>query len=127
MEARVWIAIGALVAGLAVALGAFGAHGLKERLTADGKLETFETAAQYHMYHGLALVGVGLFLARWPSGPAQGAGWFFLLGVLLFSGSLYGWALSGPRWLVFVTPIGGVCFLVGWTLLMVAGMRANNH
>jgi uncharacterized membrane protein YgdD (TMEM256/DUF423 family) len=121
MSVGLWLRIGALLGGLAVAAGAFGAHGLKDRLDARA-LELFETAARYQMYHALALLAVGLWLqsAPIPRLAGQVAGWGFLVGTLVFSGSLYLLALSGQRWLGAITPIGGVAFLVGWLAFAIA-------
>lgn len=113
---RTFIALGAALAGLAVAAGAFGAHGLRSRLTPD-LLEVFETAARYQMYHALGLLAVGWAAARWPESSAPLAGWLFVAGIVVFSGSLYVLALSGVRWLGAVTPLGGLCFIAGWAVL----------
>jgi uncharacterized membrane protein YgdD (TMEM256/DUF423 family) len=120
---RLFFLLGSSLAGLAVALGAFAAHGLKARLDA-AMLANFETGACYQMYHALALLAVAWAAARWPasSWPAI-AGWLFVAGVVLFSGSLYGMALTGQRWLGAVTPLGGVAFLAGWACLIVAAWR----
>lgn len=113
----------AVLGGLAVVLGAFAAHGLKERLAPD-LLATFEVGVRYHMYHALAMLAVAA-AARdlWPSTAATVACWAWLAGVVIFSGSLYALALSGARWLGAVTPIGGVAFIVGWLALAVAAGR----
>ncbi len=108
--------IGALSAFLAVALGAFGAHGLKSRLAPD-LLAVFETGVRYHFYHALALLITALALRQGESAAAQAAGWLFLAGTILFAGSLYALALSGARWLGAITPLGGLAFLLGWLLL----------
>jgi uncharacterized membrane protein YgdD (TMEM256/DUF423 family) len=113
---RVFLVAGAISAGLAVGLGAFAAHGLRGRLTPD-LLTTFETGARYHMYHALALLVVAWASARWPGGSISAAGWLFLLGTLLFSGSLYLLAVTGHRWLGAVTPFGGAAFIAGWLAL----------
>jgi uncharacterized membrane protein YgdD (TMEM256/DUF423 family) len=115
-------ALGALVAGVAVAAGAFGAHALRARVEPD-LLAVFETGARYQMYHGLALLGAAWVADRWPGPLPRAAGWCFLLGVLLFSGSLYALALSGVRMLGAVTPLGGIAFLAGWTCLALAPGR----
>ena len=115
-------ALGATLAGLAVAAGAFGAHGLRARLE-PGDLQVFETAARYQMYHGLALIGAAWVADRWPSRLATAAAWCFFAGVALFSGSLYALSLSGVRALGAITPIGGVCFLAGWACLALAAGR----
>ncbi|WP_416140958.1 DUF423 domain-containing protein [Marinimicrobium sp. C6131] len=122
--AAVFLVLAALFGLLSVMLGAFAAHGLKARLTAPA-LSAFETGVQYQMYHALALLAV-VALLRWfgPTLSLLTAGWAFVLGVLLFSGSLYGLALGGPRWLGPVTPLGGLCFMAGWVLLLAVGIRA---
>ena len=124
MTSRTLVALGAAVAGLAVAAGAFGAHALRARLAPEGLL-VFETAARYQMYHGLALIAAGLVADRWPGPLASAAGWCFFAGVLLFSGSLYGLTLSGVRMLGVITPIGGLAFLAGWGCLAFAAMRGR--
>ncbi|ROQ21622.1 uncharacterized membrane protein YgdD (TMEM256/DUF423 family) [Marinimicrobium koreense] len=122
--AAVFLVLAALFGLLSVMLGAFAAHGLKARLPASA-LSAFETGVQYQMYHALALLAV-VALLRWfgPTLSLLTAGWAFVLGVLLFSGSLYGLALGGPRWLGPVTPLGGLCFMMGWVLLLAVGIRA---
>jgi uncharacterized membrane protein YgdD (TMEM256/DUF423 family) len=113
---------GALFAGLAVAAGAFGAHALKAILAVE-MLAVFETAARYQMYHALALLFIGLADVRGTSRPLRAAGWMFVLGIGLFSGSLYAVALSGVRWLGAVTPLGGAAFIVGWVLVIAGCCR----
>ena len=114
---RTFFTIGALLAGLAVAAGAFGAHALRDRLTPD-LLAIFETAARYQMYHALALLAVAWATTRWPDSSAVLAGWCFVAGIVVFSGSLYVLALTGVRWLGAITPLGGLAFLAGWALLV---------
>jgi len=111
---RLWAGLGAANAFVAVAAGAFGAHGLKGRLS-PAMLEVFETAARYQMYHALALFAVA-FLAG-QGLRVQPAGWGFTAGILLFSGSLYALALSGIKVLGAITPLGGLAFLFAWGLL----------
>lgn len=111
---------GAALAGLGVALGAFGAHGLQARLTARETLDTWDTAVLYHLVHALALLGCGLLGA---SRAQRIAAVSFAAGIAIFSGSLYVLATVGPRWLGAVTPIGGVAFLVGWAALTVGGTQ----
>lgn len=119
MSGTTWLRIAALLGGTAVAAGAFGAHGLKERLDARA-LEVFETAAKYQMYHALALLAVGLLAATGRTGLGVTlAGWSFLLGTLIFSGTLYAIALTGNGWLGRITPIGGVFLILGWIALIV--------
>lgn len=113
------IALGAINAALAVAAGAFAAHGLRERL-AERALEIFETGARYHMYHALAMIFAGLLAAR----GASTAGWMFQAGIVLFSGSLYALALSDVKVLGAITPLGGLAFIAGWVWLAWAAWRA---
>jgi uncharacterized membrane protein YgdD (TMEM256/DUF423 family) len=113
---RVFFVAGAVSAFLAVALGAFAAHGLKSRLDA-AMLATFETGVRYHMYHALALLAVAWAASRWPGAAVNASGWLFVAGIVLFSGSLYALSLSGVRWLGAITPIGGLAFLAGWVCL----------
>jgi len=119
---RLFFGLGALSALTAVAAGAFGAHALKERLTAD-LLDIFLVGARYHMYHALALLAAGWAAGRWPGVASTSAGWLFVVGTVIFSGSLYVLALSGQRWLGAVTPIGGVAFIAGWACLAWAAWR----
>ena len=120
----VWLTIAAINGLLAVAAGAFAAHGLKASLDAHA-LEIFETGARYHMYHALAM-GLAAFAIRGSAAvPAQAAAGFFLAGIVLFSGSLYLLALTGVRALALVTPIGGAFFLIGWVALAWAATRIN--
>ncbi len=119
---RIFLALGALSAAISVAAGAFGAHALKARLPPD-LLAIFETGARYEMYHA-----IGLALAAWAASRSGGAaaswaGWLFVLGTVLFSGSLDALALSGVRALGAVTPFGGVAFIAGWIALAVAARR----
>jgi uncharacterized membrane protein YgdD (TMEM256/DUF423 family) len=118
-----FFALAGSISGLvAVAAGAFGAHALRTRLTAD-LLATFETGARYQMYHALALLAVAwLTSARPGSNAAVWAGGLFLLGTVVFSGSLYALALSGQRWIGAVTPLGGVALLAGWGCLAWAAL-----
>ena len=126
MDGWFWVRIGAIAGFLAVGMGAFGAHSLSDRLKALGTSATFETAAQYQMYHALALLAVGLLSLAGRTGTAVTvAGWGFLLGILIFSGSLYILSLTGIRWLGAITPIGGVALLVGWLALAVASGRPS--
>jgi uncharacterized membrane protein YgdD (TMEM256/DUF423 family) len=120
---RVFFGLGALSALLAVAAGAFGAHALRSRLVPD-TLVVFETAARYHMYHALALLAAGWAVARWPGGAAVTAGWLFVAGTVIFSGSLYLLSFTGQRWLGAVTPLGGLAFILGWAALAWAALRS---
>jgi uncharacterized membrane protein YgdD (TMEM256/DUF423 family) len=122
--ASIWFSAGALAGAAGVALGAFGAHGLKTRVDAD-MLAVFETGARYQMYHALALLAVGWAASRWPGGWVNLSGWLFVAGIVIFSGSLYVMALSGIRWLGAITPLGGLAFILGWTALAVAALRGG--
>jgi uncharacterized membrane protein YgdD (TMEM256/DUF423 family) len=113
---RVFFALGAVSGFISVAAGAFGAHALRSRLTPE-YLGVFETAARYQMYHALALLAVAWAITRGTGSTAHWAGWLFVIGTVLFSGSLYGLALTGIRWLGALTPLGGVAFLAGWLCL----------
>ena len=115
----------AAAAGFAgVGLGAFAAHGLRSRLSIE-MLAVFETAVRYQMYHAFALAVAAWGWARWRRREFTIAGFLFVAGVVSFSGSLYGLALSGPRWLGPVTPLGGLALLAGWLMLGVGAWRAN--
>lgn len=113
---RFFFIAGGIFAFFAVAFGAFGAHGLKSRLAPEA-LSAFEVGVRYQLYHALALFAVAWASARWPGGSVTAAGWLFLAGILIFSGSLYLLSLTGLRWLGAITPLGGVAFLLGWLLL----------
>lgn len=115
---RIFLGTGAVLGFLGVALGAFAAHGLKQRLPVE-LLIVFETGVRYHMYHALALLAVGLTVARSPSTALVAAGWLFVAGIAIFSGSLYALAISGVRGLGAITPIGGLAFLAGWVAFAV--------
>lgn len=117
---KVFVLLGSLNAFLAVALGAFGAHGLKSKVTAE-LLSVWQTGVQYQMFHALGLVLLGILLQLFPQAALlRPAGWLLFSGIVLFSGSLYLLVLSGIRPLGMVTPIGGIAFLLGWVLLAVA-------
>lgn len=119
---RLFFGLGAVSAFLSVAAGAFGAHALRARLSPE-LLAAFETGARYQMYHALGLIAAALAAARWPGAFPQWAGWLFVAGTVLFSGSLYALALSGLPWLGAITPLGGVAFLVGWICLALAARK----
>lgn len=119
-----WFAVAAITGALAVAFGAFGAHALKTRVSED-LLVVFETGVRYQMYHALALLAVAYAVDRFPGGWAHASGWLFLVGIVVFSGSLYVMTLTGVRWLGAVTPIGGACFILGWILLAATALRSG--
>jgi len=119
---RLFLFFGGLFGGLGVFLGAFGAHTLKARLTPE-LLATFETGVRYQIYHALALLAVALLYGSQPvKGLMTASGWLFVVGTLLFSGSLYVLVLGGVRWLGAITPVGGAAFIIGWFCLAVAGL-----
>jgi uncharacterized membrane protein YgdD (TMEM256/DUF423 family) len=116
---RTFLFLGAVAGFTGIALGAFGAHGLRARLSPD-MLAVFETGVRYHMYHALALTLTGALAGRFSPALTAAAAWCFTAGILLFSGSLYVLALTGTTWLGAITPIGGVAFLAGWGCLAAA-------
>src|SRR6266567_4931019 len=118
---RTFVFVAAVAGFVGVALGAFGAHGLRGRLSPD-MLAVFETGVRYHMYHALAVVLIALIMGRMDGWLIHAAGWAFTIGILLFSGSLYALALTGVTTLGAITPLGGVAFLIGWACLIVAGI-----
>ena len=129
MKPAQWIAIGAVSAALAVGLGAFGAHGLEQRVEAS-ELEIWKTGVNYHFLHALGLVLLGLFLGqretRSPGSTGGGtAGWCLFLGSIIFAGTLYGMVLGGPRILGAITPIGGVLLIVGWVAFAHTALRSD--
>jgi uncharacterized membrane protein YgdD (TMEM256/DUF423 family) len=121
---RVFLLLAAVAGFSGVALGAFAAHGLKGRLSAE-YLTVFQTGVHYQLVHALALFGVALLAERLPGRLVKVAGSLFTLGILLFSGSLYLLTLSGLGKLGMITPLGGVCFLAGWLCLCLAALRGN--
>ena len=117
----VFLFLGAVLAALAVGLGAIGAHALKSLLSPE-QLATFHTAVQYQMYHALGLILVGLLGLYQRSRWFDAAGWTMLVGILLFSGFLYAWLATGRRFFVYPVPVGGVAFIVGWLLTAVGAL-----
>ena len=119
---RLFFILGSLSGLIAVAAGAFGAHTLRDNISAD-LLATFETGVRYQMYHALALLAVAWAANRWANSLTSIAGWLFVAGTLIFSGSLYALSLTGARWLGAITPLGGVAFIGGWLCLALAAWR----
>jgi uncharacterized membrane protein YgdD (TMEM256/DUF423 family) len=113
---RTFLMVGALAGFVGVALGAFGAHGLRARLSPES-LAVFETGVRYQMYHAFAILIVAVALARFDGWILRTAGWLFTAGIVVFSGSLYALALTGTRTFGAITPIGGLAFLAAWALL----------
>jgi uncharacterized membrane protein YgdD (TMEM256/DUF423 family) len=124
MTGWAWVRVAAWMGFLAVMIGAFGAHGLKDRLDVLNTAATYQTGVQYHMYHALALLALGAMAGPWRTGKAGAvAGWAFVYGVALFSGSLYIYSLTGFRSFAHVTPFGGVTLMVGWIALALGAAR----
>ncbi len=120
---KIFTSLGSINALIAVMLGAFGAHALKNRLSAD-MLEIFQTGVQYHFYHALGLLAVGIIAYHLPeSGLLRWSGWLMLAGIIIFSGSLYILSTSGITWLGAITPIGGTAFIIAWVLLTIAVLK----
>lgn len=122
---RLFFSIASLLGGVAVALGAFGAHAMRGKV-AENLLANYETGVRYHFYHALALFAVVIAIQRWPTSSLPTiAGWLFIVGIAIFSGSLYVMAFTGLRWLGAITPIGGVAFIAGWICLMLVAWRSS--
>ena len=120
---RLFTTLGAVAAMLAVVLGAFGAHALRARLTPE-MLTVYHTATQYHFYHALGLLLVALLAAQFPAvGALRVAGWLMVIGIVLFSGSLYALSLTGVRWLGAITPLGGAAFIAAWAVVACGALR----
>jgi uncharacterized membrane protein YgdD (TMEM256/DUF423 family) len=123
MEAT-FIVIASITGFIAVALGAFGAHSLSAYFKDKPALEAnFKTGVQYHFYHTMALLGAAWASGRWSSSLIPLGGWLFVLGIILFSGSLYLLSLTGKRWLGAITPLGGLAFLAGWVCLALGAIQ----
>ena len=120
---RTWIIAAAIAGGLGVALGAFGAHGLEATLAATGRADTFETASRYHLIHALALLLAGLGGAQLDPRPLRWAGWAFIVGLFLFSGSLYILAVFDLGIMGAIAPLGGAAFIIGWVCVGLAAWR----
>ncbi|WP_181306428.1 DUF423 domain-containing protein [Rufibacter sp. XAAS-G3-1] len=119
MTIKTILILGALLSGLGVMIGAFGAHGLAKLLTETGRTETFETAVKYQMYHALGLLLVGILMTQFPAATGMRlSGLCFLIGILIFSGSLYILCLTGIKWMGAITPIGGLFLIGGWLNLV---------
>ncbi len=118
MTAKTILILGGILGVLSVGIGAFGAHGLEATLTANARLETFETAVKYQFYHTLALILLGILMLNVQSNYFSYAGIAFLVGIVIFSGSLYTLSLTNITWLGAITPIGGLAFILGWIFLI---------
>jgi uncharacterized membrane protein YgdD (TMEM256/DUF423 family) len=114
---RCFFLSGVVAALIGVALGAFGAHSLRTKLSPE-MLAIFEVGVRYQMYHAFGLIAVAWAMVRWPEANLNGAGWAFIVGIVIFSGSLYLLSTTDARWLGAITPIGGLAFLLGWAILV---------
>lgn len=117
--------LGAILSGIAVLLGAFGAHGLQSVLLTNNRADTFETAVRYHFYHAFAILIIGLLMNEYSNLWLGRASWLMAVGILLFSGSLYTLSLTNITILGAITPFGGVCFIIGWALLVLGILQKN--
>ena len=118
MQPAAFVILGGLLAALAVGLGAIGAHALKSQLTAE-QLATYHTAVQYQMYHAIGLILVGLLNVQHRSRWFDLSGWAMLIGIVLFAGFIYAWLATGRRFFVYPVPVGGIAFIIGWTLMAI--------
>ncbi|MCH7412552.1 DUF423 domain-containing protein [Belliella sp. R4-6] len=126
MKNTKYIQLAAIFGALAVGIGAFGAHGLEEILTKNGRIDTFETGVKYHFYHSIAMAIVGILIINFPKAKYfSSAAFLFLIGIVIFSGSLYFLSLTGITWLGAVTPLGGVAFILGWIFLFLGARSIN--
>lgn len=119
---RVLFAAGALLGCLGVIAGAFGAHALRDHLAPD-RLVQYELAVRYQMYHAFALIAAAWAAHRFPGATAHAAGWFFMVGTLIFCGTVYALAFGSPRWFGAITPLGGLSLIIGWALLVYAALK----
>ena len=122
--AKLFLSLGSISGALAVMIGAFGAHGLKNKLCEE-MLAIYKTGVEYHFYHTLALLAVGLFALHHKSALLTACGWSMTAGIIIFSGSLYALSISGVKVLGAITPIGGLCFIAGWVLLALAVIKTS--
>jgi uncharacterized membrane protein YgdD (TMEM256/DUF423 family) len=123
MNAKQIIISGALLGFLGVAIGAFAAHAMRATLEANGRSATFELAVRYQFYHALALLFLGLWLRAYPANLLMWSGWFWLGGVILFSGSLYLLSITNNKMFAMATPVGGLLFLAGWLCVLIEAIR----
>lgn len=121
---KLFLIIASISGLIAVGLGAFGAHALKEKLETDGTLATFQTAVQYQFYHTLALMAIALLMMKYQSQWLNYAGYSMAFGILIFSGSLYILCFTGMKWLGAITPIGGLLFILGWAFILMTALKS---
>ena len=120
-----FIIIGSAMAAIGVMIGAFGAHALKEMLTASNRLDTFETGVKYHFYHSIGLILIGIIANQFPQKDFNIAGYLMLAGVFIFSGSLYILCLTNIKWLGAITPVGGLLMILGWIFIVIKLSKGN--
>ena len=122
--AKFYLVLGSINALLVVLIGAFGAHGLKDKLTVEN-MTIYHTAVQYHFYHAVGLMLVGLIAWHIPASPyIRWSAWLMIMGIILFSGSLYALSITNIRWLGAITPVGGVAFIMAWLILSIGIMKS---
>ncbi|WP_420577845.1 DUF423 domain-containing protein [Ekhidna sp.] len=121
---KLFLIISSISGMLAVALGAFGAHALKNKLQSEGTLDTYQTAVQYQFYHTLALLAIAFLMTKYQSQWLNYAGYSMTFGILIFSGSLYILCFTGMKWLGAITPIGGLLFIAGWVCLLMTALKS---
>jgi len=122
--AKFYLLLGSINALLVVLIGAFGAHGLKARLTVEN-MAIFQTGVQYHFYHAVGLILVGLIAWHIPTSPhLRWSAWLMIMGIILFSGSLYALSITNIRWLGMITPVGGMAFIIAWLLLSIGIIKS---
>ena len=121
---KLFLIISSISGMLSVALGAFGAHAIKDKLQSDGTLDTYQTAVQYQFYHTLALCGIAILMMKTQSQWLNYAGYSMTFGILIFSGSLYILCFTGMKWLGAITPIGGLLFIAGWIFLLLTALKS---
>lgn len=124
MTAKTVLILAGIFGALSVGIGAFGAHGLESTLTANGRVETFETGVKYQFYHTLALLLLGILMLNLQSGYFNYAAICFVIGMIIFSGSLYTLSLTNITWLGAITPIGGLAFILGWVFVILGASKA---
>lgn len=123
MTYKLILIIASISGALSVSLGAFGAHALKEKLTSTGYLSAYETAVQYHFFHTIVLLFIGLATERFQQQMFMNAGYSLIIGILIFSGSLYVLSVTGIKWLGAITPIGGLAFILAWVFILIGALK----
>lgn len=125
MQTKQILIIGAVISLLSVVIGAFGAHGLEKLLTENGRVETFETAVRYQFYHALGIILIGLTTVHFPHKLIRTSVWLMIIGIIIFSGSLYIYSLTQIKIFVMITPLGGVSFILGWVFYILGIVKTQ--